>query len=99
MIRYKKLGYIVLSVTDLEKSEDFYENMVGLQFVERDNETVYLRSSYDHHNMILEQGSEPGLKRVAFELEKASQFQDVFNYLTEKGLNPIELDVKKKLKS
>ena len=94
MIRYKKLGYIVLSVTDLEKSADFYENMVGLQFVERDNETVYLRSSYDHHNMILEQGSEPGLKRVAFELEKASQFQDVFNYLTEKGLNPIELSVK-----
>ena len=53
MIRYKKLGYVVLSVTDLEKSADFYENMVGLQFVERDNETVYLRSSYDHHNMIL----------------------------------------------
>ena len=94
MIRYKKLGYVVLSVTDLEKSADFYENMVGLQFVERDNETVYLRSSYDHHNMILEQGSEPGLKRVAFELEKASQFQDVFNYLTEKGLNPIELSDK-----
>ena len=94
MIRYKKLGYVVLSVTDLEKSTDFYENMVGLQFVERDNETVYLRSSYDHHNMILEQGSEPGLKRVAFELEKASQFQDVFNYLTDKGLNPIELSEK-----
>lgn len=94
MIRYRKLGYVVLSVTDLEKSKDFYENMVGLQFVERDNETVYLRSSYDHHNMILEQGSEPGLKRVAFELEKASQFQDVFNYLTDKGLNPIELSEK-----
>ena len=94
MIRYKKLGYVVLSVTDLEKSADFYENIVGLQFVERDNETVYLRSSYDHHNMILEQGSEPGLKRVAFELEKASQFQDVFNYLTEKGLNPVELSEK-----
>ena len=94
MIRYKKLGYIVLSVTDLEKSKDFYENMVGMQFVERDNENVYLRSSYDHHNMILEQGSEPGLKRVAFELEKASQFQDVFNYLTDKGLNPIELSEK-----
>jgi 2,3-dihydroxy-p-cumate/2,3-dihydroxybenzoate 3,4-dioxygenase len=94
MIRYKKLGYVVLSVTDLEKSAEFYENMVGLQFVERDNETVYLRSSYDHHNMILEQGSEPGLKRVAFELEKASQFQDVFNYLTDKGLNPVELSEK-----
>ena len=94
MIRYKKLGYVVLSVTDLEKSKDFYENIVGMQFVERDNETVYLRSSYDHHNLILEPGSEAGLKRVAFELEKASQFQDVFDYLTEKGLNPVELDVK-----
>ncbi len=36
MIRYKKLGYVVLSVTDLDKSVDFYENIVGLQFVERD---------------------------------------------------------------
>ncbi len=94
MIRYNKLGYLVLSVTDLEKSLDFYVNTVGLQFVERDNENVYLRSSYDHHNLILQQGSEPGLKRVGWELEKASQFQDVFDYLTEKGLNPVELSDK-----
>ncbi|WP_394232337.1 VOC family protein [Niallia oryzisoli] len=94
MIRYKKLGYVVLSVTDLNKSTDFYENVVGMQFVERENETVYLRSSRDHHNLILEQGPEAGLKRVAFELEKASQFQGVFDYLTEQGLNPVELSVK-----
>ena len=36
MIRYKKLGYTVLSVTDLDKSVDFYENIVGMEFVERD---------------------------------------------------------------
>ncbi|WP_071395152.1 VOC family protein [Bacillus tuaregi] len=94
MIRYKKLGYVVLSVTDLNKSTDFYENIVGMQFVERENETVYLRSSRDHHNLILVEGPEAGLKRVAFELEKASQFQDVFDYLTEQGLNPVELSAK-----
>jgi 2,3-dihydroxy-p-cumate/2,3-dihydroxybenzoate 3,4-dioxygenase len=35
----------VLSVTDLDKSLEFYENVVGLQFVERVNETAFLRSS------------------------------------------------------
>ena len=94
MIRYKGLGYLVLSVTDLEKSLDFYINTVGMQFVERDNENVYLRSSYDHHNLILQEGPEPGLKRVGWELEKASQFQEVFDYLTDKGLNPVELSEK-----
>nr|WP_295969703.1 VOC family protein [uncultured Bacillus sp.] len=91
MIRYKKLGYVVLSVTNLNKSIDFYENTVGMQFVERENETAYLRSSHDHHNLILQQGEEAGLIRVAYELEKSEQFQGVFDYLTEKGLDPVEL--------
>lgn len=91
MIRYKKLGYVVLSVTDLDKSLNFYENIVGMQFVERENEIAFLRCSYDHHNLVLEKGLEAGLKRVAYELEKAEQFQSVFDYLTDKGLNPIEL--------
>jgi len=91
MIRYKKLGYVVLSVTDLDKSLEYYENIVGLQFVEREEDRVFLRCSYDHHNLILEQGPEAGLKRVAYELEKTEQFQGVFDYLTEQGLNPVEL--------
>ncbi|MCQ6275955.1 VOC family protein [Bacillus sp. V3B] len=94
MIRYKKLGYVVLSVTDLDKSVDFYENVVGLQFVERESEIAFLRSSRDHHNLILEQAEAAGLKRVAYELEKADQFQGVFDYLTEQGLDPVELSAK-----
>lgn len=91
MIRHKKLGYVVLAVTNLDKSVDFYENIVGLQVVELKNTIAFLRCSSDHHNLILEQGKEAGLKRVAYELEKEDQFQGVFDYLTEKGLNPKEL--------
>ena len=94
MIRYKKLGYVVLNVTDLDKSVKFYEDIVGMQFVERQGEIAFLRSSRDHHNLILEQAEEAGLKRVAYELEKADQFQGVFDYLTEKGLDPVELSAK-----
>lgn len=94
MIRYKKLGYVEFSVTDLKKSIDFYENIVGMEFVEQVENTAYLRCSGDHHNLILVQGNEPGLKRVAYELEKTEQFQGVFDYLTEQGLNPVELSAK-----
>jgi len=31
MIRYKKLGYVELNVSDLEKSRKFYEDIVGLE--------------------------------------------------------------------
>lgn len=92
MIRYKKLGYVVLQVTDLQKSVDFYQNIVGMQLVEQENGTAYLRCSRDHHNLILEQSFEAGLKRVAFELESASQFDNAFQYLMDKGLDPVELD-------
>jgi 2,3-dihydroxy-p-cumate/2,3-dihydroxybenzoate 3,4-dioxygenase len=35
MIRYRKLGYVELMVTDLEKSAAFYREIVGLQPVGR----------------------------------------------------------------
>ena len=31
MIRYSKLGYVELMVTDLERSAEFYRDIVGLQ--------------------------------------------------------------------
>jgi 2,3-dihydroxy-p-cumate/2,3-dihydroxybenzoate 3,4-dioxygenase len=91
MIRYKKLGYVVFNVTDLEKSIEFYDKIAGMSLVECKNETAYLRCSRDHHNLILEESFEAGLKRVAFELESAKQFDIAFEQLVKKGLNPVEL--------
>ena len=33
MIRYRKLGYVELNVSDLDRSETFYRDIVGLQHV------------------------------------------------------------------
>jgi len=35
MIRYKRLGYIALNVSDLEKSSNFYYTVVGLTLTEK----------------------------------------------------------------
>lgn len=93
MIRYKKLGYVVFQVTNLNNSVNFYENIAGMNLVEKTDDTAYLRCSRDHHNLILEEGDEAGLKRVAFELESAKQFDIAFRQLQAKGLNPVEVDV------
>ena len=34
-IRYKRLGYVVLNATDVTRSRKFYEELVGLTFVEQ----------------------------------------------------------------
>ena len=54
MFRYKKLGYVALNVSDIEKSTEFYDKMVGLQLVEKnDKRSSFFRCSNDHHNIIL----------------------------------------------
>lgn len=35
MFRYKKIGYVALNVSDVDRSTDFYDKVVGLQHVEK----------------------------------------------------------------
>ncbi|HAC34385.1 MAG TPA: 2,3-dihydroxy-p-cumate-3,4-dioxygenase, partial [Gammaproteobacteria bacterium] len=92
MIRYLKLGYVALGVTDLEKSVPFYRDVVGLQLNEQsDDGTAYFSCSDDHHNIILYQSDVPGLKRVAWELEDESQFEVAIQHLQGAGLKLIDV--------
>lgn len=70
--RYRRLGYVALNVTDLERSIAFYRDLVGLSISDKSESFVALRCSRDHHNVLLYQAAAPGLKRIGFELESAS---------------------------
>lgn len=67
--RYARLGYVALNVSDLDRSADFYEKLWGLQRSgsARDG-SLFFRCGPDHHDLILSKG-EPGLKRVAWQME------------------------------
>ncbi len=86
MIRYKKLGYVELNVTDLARARNFYEGMVGLQYVARgeQGEDLY-RCSDDHHSIVLHHGREASLKRVGLMLEDESQFGPLRQSLDQHG--------------
>ena len=85
MIRYKKLGYVALNVTDLKRSTAFYRDTLGLQPVENERsgagEPVFFRCDWDHHNVMLFEGAKPGLKRIGFEMESAAELERLFQHL------------------
>jgi len=86
--RYRKLGYVALTVTDLARSLHFYRDLLGLELVEQRDDTAFLRCSRDHHNVVLHQGSTPGLKRVGWELETQADADQACAHFESLGLAP-----------
>jgi 2,3-dihydroxy-p-cumate/2,3-dihydroxybenzoate 3,4-dioxygenase len=86
--RYKKLAYAALNVTNLGRSVPFYRDVVGLDVVEQNDRVAYLRCSRDHHNIVLYQSEERGLKRVAFELESERDVEAAFAHFQALDMAP-----------
>lgn len=75
MIRYRKLGYVELNVTDLDRSRRFYEEVVGLQPVDSDEGRARFRCDAEPYSVVLRQHSVPGLGASGFMLESDAQFE------------------------
>ena len=85
MIRFRRLGYLALNVSDLEQSSAFYERTVGLQKVDGPSTEVhYFRCSDKHHDLAFYAGA-PGLKRIGFELESVAEFAPLKAALAKAG--------------
>lgn len=91
--RYRKLGYVALNVTDLERSVAYYRDLVGLDVSDGVPGTAaFLRCSRDHHNVVLYQAGEPGLKRIGFELESAADLDAARAHLAQSGIAARDID-------
>ena len=63
-------SHVVLDVTDLDASSEFYEATVGLHVEDRDDKTAYLRGSeeHQHHSLVLRQAAAPACNRLGFKV-------------------------------
>ncbi|NMG55523.1 VOC family protein [Aromatoleum aromaticum] len=86
---YDRLGYAALEVSDLSRSVEFYTELMGLDLVESDRECAFLRCGRDHHNLVLYQGSTPGLKRAAYQLASPDELDRAFQFIDANGLEPV----------
>jgi 2,3-dihydroxy-p-cumate/2,3-dihydroxybenzoate 3,4-dioxygenase len=76
VIRYKKLGYVGLNVTNLARARPFYEEIVGLQFVEAASDgSLLYRCSDDYHNVSLHEAPTPGFRHLGLMLQDAAQVE------------------------
>jgi 2,3-dihydroxy-p-cumate/2,3-dihydroxybenzoate 3,4-dioxygenase len=87
-IRYKRLGYVAIRVSDLPRSTAFYVDQMGLMLAHSGARTAWLRCSDKPYDLILEQGDVVGLSRVGFELEDRAALDNAFARLSGFGLNP-----------
>jgi catechol-2,3-dioxygenase len=69
------LRSVDLGTPDLDRSEQFYVAVWGLEVVARDNGVVYLRAGgSDHHVLALHRSARPELRAVTFRIAAVSDF-------------------------
>src|SRR5258708_31322990 len=61
-----RCSHVVLDVTDLNASREFYENPVGLHVEDRDDKAGYLRRSeeHQHHSLVLRKAKTAACSRL-----------------------------------
>ena len=87
-IRYSRLGYTALQVTDLSASTRFYTELMGLTLAQTNADRSFLRCSDKPYDLVLERGATAGLSRVGFELPGMQELQSAFTHVAKQGLDP-----------
>ena len=85
--RYKRLGYVAMNVTDLNRSVAFYRDVVGMDLTAgSDGNIAFFRCTEDHHNLVFYPAAAPGLKRIAFEMESDRDLDAAIAHLRNLGV-------------
>ncbi len=80
-----RASHVVLTVSDIERSKEFYCDVVGLIESDREMTTIYLRGLEEscHHSLVLKQSADQTCERVGFrvltdeDLDKAKVYFDL----------------------
>lgn len=95
-VRVKKLGHVVFSVSDVERSTKFWTEIMGFQVSDRNEHgMVFLRHGSDHHTiaLALAKGGQPvpkkgqlGFDHCALEVGSVEELLKIREFLRSKGV-------------
>jgi catechol 2,3-dioxygenase len=95
-VKIKKLGHVVYSVSDIERTTKFWTDIMGFKFSDRNEHgMVFLRNASDHHTIALMQAKEKnelpkrgqlGFDHMAFEVGSVSELFKIRDFLKTKGV-------------
>lgn len=91
--RYKRLGYVAVNASDLNRTADFLEGVMGLDRAgTSDAGEAFFRCSSNHHDIVLHQDPVPGFRRVGWEMEDEQNLDNAFDHFARIGLKPHWID-------
>ena len=105
MVKARKLGHVVMNVSDLDASLAFYTKVTGAEIVShnRDARIAFLSLGHQHHDIALVQhateaapdSTRSGLFHMAWQLADFGELQAAYKELTEAGieLDPIQHNI------
>ena len=95
-IKIKKIGHVVLSVSDIERSSKFWTDVMGFKFSDKNEHGMaFFRNSTDHHTVALVQAKEQnelpkqgqvGFDHMALEVATVSELFKIREFLKSKGV-------------
>ena len=95
-MRIHELGHIVLYVSNLKNSADFYKNTLGFKEIHRDLHTALFSSGRTHHELLLievggtsprKEYPKPGLYHIGFKIGNTDkELKEAYTELISKGI-------------
>lgn len=87
--RYRRLGYITLNVTDIERSTRFATDVFGMDPAgEGEGGARFFRIGPAHHDIMLVPAESPAFVRSSWELETEDDLDRAFAHFKSIGLDP-----------
>lgn len=83
-----RASHVVLGVTDLGASRDFYRDVIGLVVTAETTDTVYLRGLEEaaHHSLVLERSATPQVHHVGFRVATDEDIDLAEQFVASQGL-------------
>ena len=90
----QRLSHIILNVSDIEKSKEFYSNVLGFQITDQTKKEVYLRCMEErgHHSLILKSSSIPSCETIGFKVYSEKDLDIAELYFKKKGKKILWID-------
>ena len=95
-VKVQKLGHVVFTVTDIERTTKFWTEIMGFQVSDRNERgMVFLRNASDHHTIALvpaesphalPREGQPGFHHCALEVTTVSELFKIRDFLRAKGV-------------
>lgn len=80
-----RIGHIAFTVTDLDRSARFAQDIIGLREVERTADCVYLTSTSRHHQLRLRAGSEHHCEEIGLDTDSVEAWRAIRDRVAHAG--------------